>query len=103
MEQSWLNRIKDIVRSFDPLAEILLYGSRARLKECSDSDWDLLILLNSTFSEQQKREMRHQLYEVEWDTGEVLSCIIHSRDEWEKPPLAGTPFHRNVAREGVRL
>jgi uncharacterized protein len=42
-----LNRIKTIVKQIDPKADVILYGSRARGDERPDSDWDLLILVNS--------------------------------------------------------
>ncbi|MBK7338020.1 MAG: nucleotidyltransferase domain-containing protein [Saprospirales bacterium] len=39
-----LQRIKESIRQVDPQAELILFGSRARNEERSDSDWDLLIL-----------------------------------------------------------
>lgn len=45
-QQIILDRIKSIVLDKDTLAKVYLYGSRARGTMKSDSDWDLLILLN---------------------------------------------------------
>lgn len=39
--------IKKQVKDIDPFADIILYGSRARGEERSDSDWDILILINT--------------------------------------------------------
>jgi hypothetical protein len=47
--------------------------------------------------------IRHQLYEIEWESGEVLSSIVRNRPEWDSRPLSSTPFHRNVELEGVML
>jgi len=101
--KQWLKRLREIVGAYDPDPEILLYGSQARSDALPDSDWDFLILLGSRPSERLKNEIRHQLYEVEWDTGEVLSCIIHGRQEWNSPPLSNTPFHARVMQEAVRI
>jgi len=41
-----LKLVKDVVREIEPAAEIILYGSRSRNEETSESDWDLLILVD---------------------------------------------------------
>ena len=44
-EKYILQQITKTVKSKDPGAEIILFGSRARGTAHSESDWDLLILL----------------------------------------------------------
>ena len=39
--------IRQKVNEIDNTAEVILYGSRARGDELPDSDWDILILVNS--------------------------------------------------------
>jgi predicted nucleotidyltransferase len=41
-----LKLVKDAVQEIEPAAEIILYGSRSRNEETSESDWDLLILVD---------------------------------------------------------
>jgi predicted nucleotidyltransferase len=43
-DQQLLVRVKEIVHQYDPRADIILYGSRARGDATPDSDWDHLIL-----------------------------------------------------------
>lgn len=95
-----LSRIKEIVRSHDPNAKIYLYGSRARGTASDDSDWDLLILLNKDkVSPELEKEITFPLYDLEFDTGEVISPAIYSEKEWNSKYRV-TPFYKNVMREG---
>lgn len=98
-----IEQVKTVIREIDPEAEALLYGSRARGQAAAESDWDLVILLSIPVTEQIKRTIRHRLYEIEWETGEVISCVIHSRAQWDSAPLLETPFRQRVSREAVRL
>ena len=41
-----LQKIKTSVKEVDPQSEVVLFGSRARGEQRSDSDWDILILIN---------------------------------------------------------
>jgi predicted nucleotidyltransferase len=98
-----LKRVKDAVLGVDPSAEVILYGSRARGDARPYSDWDLLILVDGPASEEARRRIRHAIYEIEWDTGQVLCCIVHTRTEWDSEPLSFTPFRERVSQEGVRI
>ncbi|MFH1005651.1 MAG: nucleotidyltransferase domain-containing protein, partial [Bacteroidota bacterium] len=69
--QNILDRIKKIIYQSVPDAEIILYGSRATGKSKKLSDWDLLILLNSSnISFDLETKIMDDLYEIEIDTGE---------------------------------
>ncbi len=98
-----LAQVKAAVLAIEPGAEVILYGSRARGEAEPDADWDILVLLDGDVNAERITRTRHQVYEVEWKTGEVLSTIVEGREEWDGPLSRGTPFRRNVEREGVVL
>jgi uncharacterized protein len=98
-----LNQIKRIVCEIEPSAKIYLYGSRSRGTANDDSDWDLLILLNKDkISAEVEREITYPLFDLEFDTGEVISPMIYSEKEWNSKYKV-TPFYHNVMREGRLL
>ncbi len=98
-----LEAVKQAVAEVEPESEIILYGSRARGDASGESDWDFLILVNGPVDEDRIDRIRHRLYEIEWESGHVLSSIVRSREEWSSQPLRSTPFHRNVELEGIVL
>jgi predicted nucleotidyltransferase len=103
MQQKILERVKKAVCSQEPSAEIILYGSRARKDNTDASDWDFLVLVDGSVDDPRTDRIRHAIYEVEWDTGEVLSSIIRSRGEWESPQAQIIPLYKNIRLEGVPL
>lgn len=98
-----LRRVKQTVQDVEPGAEVILYGSRARQEAGAESDWDFLVLVDGRMSESRADAIRHQLYELEWESGEVLCTIVRSRQEWHSPRYRTMPFHQNVEREGIAL
>jgi len=103
VENKILSKIKRIVTELEPSAKIYLYGSRSKGNARSDSDWDLLILLNKErISYEVEQEISSPLYDLEFDTGEVISPMIYSEKEWNSKYKI-TPFYKNVMREGILL
>lgn len=98
-----LNKIKEIIFKTDPTAEAFLYGSRARGTAKSDSDWDILILLNQEIINLNlEQKFRHNLYDIEIDTGEVISTYVVSKHDWETK-YSITPLYTNIKKEGIQL
>lgn len=53
------------INKIDPIAEVILYGSRARDESHEGSDWDLLILTNYSVDLKKESEFRDNLYDLE--------------------------------------
>lgn len=86
-----------------PDSEIYLYGSRARGNPRKLSDWDLLILLNQnqiSFSTETK--LMDDFYELELETGEIISPLIYSKEDWNTKH-AITPLYKNIEKEGIKI
>ena len=98
-----VNRIREQARTFMPEAQTILYGSEARGDARQDSDIDLLILVPEDKVHPEKEHLiARKLFEIELQSGVVISSVIMSRKQWENPPVI-TPFYQNVKREGVVL
>ncbi len=101
--EALLEQVKRAVREMEPDAEIILYGSRAREDSRAQSDWDFLILVDGPVNDERTDKSRHRLYEIEWESDEVLCCIVRSREEWNSPLWESMPFRQNVELEGIVL
>ena len=99
----FIQKIKKTISDIEPEAEIILYGSRARESASQESDWDFIILVDGIVDDNRIDQIRHRLYEIEWENGEVVSAIVKNRNEWSSLPFISTPFYKNVSREGILL
>lgn len=97
-----LKRIKESVQQVDPQAEVILFGSRARNEERSDSDWDLLILVPEPVSLKDEQKFRHKLFELELELGQAISTFVYSKADWEGK-FRITPLYLSVTKEGIRI
>ena len=95
--------IKKSVKLNEPDATVIIYGSYARGDNRTDSDLDVLILLNKDkVTRDDERKVKYPLYDIEFETGQIISPLVLSKKEWETRHKI-TPFYENVLREGVIL
>lgn len=100
--QQYVSNIHDIYGSH--LRQIILYGSYARGDFHSDSDIDIMILLD--LSDVDIKKYRHQLSDMTFDFNmdyDVDIKPIAKSEEHYRKWVDNYPFYSNVNREGVRL
>ena len=98
-----LKRVKATIKAISPDAEIILYGSRARGTARADSDWDFLILLPDTVNKTLEMRIKDALYDIELETGMVLSSIVRSKKEWFSNRYRVVPLRKEIEKDGIAI
>ena len=99
---SVLNLIRTTIRSSEPAASIILYGSRARGDAREDSDWDIVVLLNKPpMPHDERYALAYKLWDKGQDIGEEINTLVYTKDQWDSAPPS--LFKYNVREEGIQL
>jgi uncharacterized protein len=103
VKDNTIGDIKKCIHNSDPAAEAYLFGSRARGDNRQESDWDILILVDDQkITPEIEDKFREKLYDLELETGQIISTFIYTKDFW-KTSLLYSPLYENVYKEGLRL
>jgi hypothetical protein len=86
-------KIKSALNANDPNAVAYLFGS----------DCDILIRVdNLNVTNEIEDKFRNDLYDIELESGQVISAFIYPKDNWVNI-LIYSPLYKNVKREGIPL
>lgn len=101
--QSVLQSIKETLQETIPSGgRVLLFGSRARGEARTDSDWDILILIDKEkISHDDFDKYAFPLIELGWSIGTEITPLLYTYQDWQKRSF--TPFFKNVEQEGIEL
>ena len=102
-EKMLLIRCRNAIKSIEPAAEVILYGSRARGEATPDSDYDLLVLIDGDVNLEREDLLRRQLFPIEIESGYVLSVVVYNKKIWNTPLYRATPFYQNLNKDGIIL
>lgn len=98
-----LDRIVASIQNQDASAQVYLFGSRARGDNRSDSDWDILILIDEPeVTDKIEAPFRDEISKIELQTGQIISAFIYSTDYWRNN-LKSTPLYKIVEKDGIKL
>ena len=102
MNQQIYKEIQTLKRQLLPNDRMILFGSQARGDARSDSDWDLLVLLDKekkTFEDEDK--YGYPFTELGWNYGVAINPVLSTKKQFEKNKYF--PFYENVMREGIEI
>lgn len=96
-----LNQIRKGVYNFDPVAEVILFGSRARGDHRPDSDWDILIVTEKDVNKAYEYGLLKVFVGLQIALEIDINYIIRRTVDWNKP--TAVPLYNAIKQEGIRL
>ncbi len=94
-------KVKAVAQQFDPNAEVILFGSRARGDYRKDSDWDFLILTDLQTNEPFKRQLRDIICDVELETDQAITSFVENKGYWSSFEIC--PLFVGIKDDGISL
>jgi predicted nucleotidyltransferase len=100
---SSIDIIKKTAQEFLPGAEVLLFGSRARNENSLESDYDILIITESTLSPKEKITLRTTIRKSLLKIGIRSDILIQGKQEVDKKKKLPGHIVRKILREAILL
>ena len=83
-------------------AEAWLFGSQARGTARTDSDWDILVLLNKDkILHTDFDKYAYPFVKTGWDIDAMVAPILLTKKDWDASKF--TPFYKNVTNDRIAL
>ena len=101
-EKKVLSELKISILKLSDMAELRLYGSRARGDNDSESDFDILVVVPG-LTKELKDTIRDIVWEKGFDNDMFISALIVNKQDWYESPLRVSPIKKSIEREGVSL
>jgi len=102
MNQQIFKEIQALKRRILPNDKVILFGSQARGDARSDSDWDLLVLLDSDSTNlDDEIKYSYPFSKLGWDYDVDFNVLLYSKSDWEKRFFF--PFYKNIMKEGIEI
>ena len=97
------NEIKAIVRKNISDSQVMLFGSRAREEDRSDSDYDILIITEESFTSEDKIALRTKIRKELIMEGYRADVLLQNASEVEKKRRLPGHIIRNILKDAVML
>lgn len=95
--------IKTVVKKHFADAEVMLFGSRARMDSAQDSDFDILIIINQNLSPKAKLPLKTRIRKELLQASIRSDILIQSKKELENKKKLPGHIIRNILNEAILL
>lgn len=97
-----IKELKKILLAKFKIIDFKIFGSKVRGEHTSDSDIDIMIVLEKT-NPKIEREIDSIIFDINLEYDTFISCLIIGNDEIEKGPMSESPIYKTVQKEGIQI
>jgi predicted nucleotidyltransferase len=102
MNTQILENIRTLKRQILPNDRMILFGSQARGDARPDSDWDLLVVVNSNSTNlDDEIKYSYPFTKLGWTYNIDFNVLLYSENDWKKRNFM--PFYKNVLKDGIEI
>ncbi len=95
--------IKTTARKYIPDAEVVLFGSRARMTHDSESDYDILLITHKNLSPRQKLPYKTKIRKELLQSNIRSDILVQSHKEIEKKKKLPGHFIKTILEDSILL
>lgn len=100
-EEAVLSKFKALLQRRFPDVETILFGSRARGDAEEFSDFDVLVIVESSDPEDARRYASDCAWEAGFESGAVIVPVVVQRERWQSGPERFSLLAKAVQEEGI--
>lgn len=101
-EKKALNDLKTkLIKNYKVL-DLRLYGSKAKGIDVSDSDIDVMIILED-YTSSIESEIDDLIFDINLKYNCFITALFFSHKELEVGPLSESPIYKKIQKEGITL
>ncbi|MGH8503708.1 MAG: nucleotidyltransferase domain-containing protein [Gammaproteobacteria bacterium] len=89
------------IRAQVPVAELILFGSKAEGRDDAESDIDLLVLTTREISWHERGALMGSLYPIQLEYDVVISPLVVPVKEWQQGLYSVLPLHDEIEGHGI--
>ena len=102
-ERYSLREAAQALKSDLPVTRVILFGSKARGADQTDSDIDLLIVTRDPVNSTLRGAISDRLADINLRNDVLLTSVVVSEKEWSSGLIRYTLIHSEVERDGCEI
>jgi len=93
----------EVIRNRWPVERVILFGSKARGDDDSESDIDLLVITSSPVDAAEESAMQETAWQTGIHYGRAVQLVVRSHERWWHGIDQATPLRLQIDVDGIEV